>query len=294
MQKITPHLWYDREAREAAEFYTSSFEDSKIKSVKTIHDTPSGSADIVGIELRGEEFMLLSGGPYFRFTPAISFLVACTTRGEVDDLWAKLSPGGSAMMELGSYPFSERYGWIQDRYGLSWQVMFMGDREVTRRIIPTLMFTGEQCGKVEEAIGFYASVFRNAKTDHVLRYARGEDPDREGTVKHAGFTIEGLEYAAMDSARVHGFTFNEAISFMVSCRTQQEIDYYWQKLSAVPSAEQCGWLKDRYGVSWQIVPTIMNDMLNDKDPKRIARVTGAFLAMKKFDIAALEAAFAGR
>ena len=294
MQKITPHLWFDREAREAAEFYTSSFKDSKIKSVKTIHDTPSGSADIVGIELRGEELMLLSGGPYFRFTPAISFLVACATREEVDDLWAKLSPGGSAMMELGSYPFSERYGWIQDRYGLSWQVMFMGDREVTRRIIPTLMFTGEQCGKAEEAIGFYASVFRNAKTDHVLRYARGEDPDREGTVKHAGFTIEGLEYAAMDSARVHGFTFNEAISFMVSCRTQEEIDCYWQKLSAVPSAEQCGWLKDRYGVSWQIVPTIMNDMLNDKDPKRIARVTEAFLAMKKFDIAALEAAFAGR
>jgi predicted 3-demethylubiquinone-9 3-methyltransferase (glyoxalase superfamily) len=292
MQKITPHLWFDKEAREAAEFYTSSFRDSKVKNVTTIHDTPSGSADLVSIDLRGEEFMLISAGPYFRFTPAVSFLVACATKAEVDDLWGKLSPGGSALMDLGAYPFSERYGWIQDRYGLSWQVMFMGDRKATRAITPTLMFVGEQCGKAEEAVGFYTSVFRDAKSGHVLRYERGEDPDREGTVKHAGFTLEGLEFAAMDSARAHGFTFNEAISFMVHCRTQEEIDYYWQKLSAVPSAEQCGWLKDRYGLSWQIVPTIMNEMM--KDPTKVARVTKAFLAMKKFDIAALQAAVEGK
>jgi predicted 3-demethylubiquinone-9 3-methyltransferase (glyoxalase superfamily) len=292
MQKITPHLWFDKEAREAAEFYTSSFRDSKVKNVTTIHDTPSGSADLVSIDLRGEEFMLISAGPYFRFTPAVSFLVACATKAEVDDLWGKLSPGGSALMDLGAYPFSERYGWIQDRYGLSWQVMFMGDRKATRAITPTLMFVGEQCGKAEEAVGFYTSVFRDAKSGHVLRYERGEDPDREGTVKHAGFTLEGLEFAAMDSARAHGFTFNEAISFMVHCRTQEGIDYYWQKLSAVPSAEQCGWLKDRYGLSWQIVPTIMNEMM--KDPTKVARVTKAFLAMKKFDIAALQAAVEGK
>ena len=96
----------------------------------------------------------------------------------------------------------------------------------------------------------------------------------------------------MDSAHGHNFGFNEAISLMVHCDTQDEIDYYWEKLSAVPAAEQCGWLKDRYGLSWQIVPTIMDDMLNDKDPKKIARVTQAFLKMKKFDIEAIKQAAA--
>ena len=129
-QRITPHLWYDKEAREAAELYSSAFSAlgrSTIKQVATIHDTPSGSADIVTIELLGQEFMLLSAGPYFKFTPAVSFLVACRTKEEVEALWGKLSKGGQALMELGEYPFSKRYGWTQDRYGLSWQVMLMDD-----------------------------------------------------------------------------------------------------------------------------------------------------------------------
>jgi predicted 3-demethylubiquinone-9 3-methyltransferase (glyoxalase superfamily) len=167
----------------------------------------------------------------------------------------------------------------------------MGDRTITQKIIPTLMFVGKQCGKAEEAIKFYASVFRNAKVGDILRYGKGEEPDKEGTVKHAAFTLEGQEFAAMDSAREHKFTFNEAISFMVYCDTQKEIDYYWGKLSADPKAEQCGWLKDRYGLSWQIVPTVMDEMLKGKDKMKLARVTEAFLKMKKFDIAKLEEAY---
>ncbi len=95
----------------------------------------------------------------------------------------------------------------------------------------------------------------------------------------------------MDSARVHNFAFNEAISFMVYCDSQEEIDYYWGKLSAVPAAEQCGWLKDRYGLSWQIVPTVMDEMLKANDRKKVARVTEALLKMKKFDIEALKQAY---
>jgi len=132
------------------------------------------------------------------------------------------------------------------------------------------------------------------KVGDILRYGKGEDPDKEGTIKHAAFTLEGREFAAMDSARVHNFTFNEAISFMVHCDTQEEIDYYWGKLSAVPAAEQCGWLKDNYGLSWQIVPTVMDEMLQDKDRKKIARVTDAFLKMKKFDIETLKRAYEGK
>ncbi len=294
MQKITPHLWFDKEAREAAGFYTSVFKDSKINSTTVLHNTPSGDVDIVTVELLGHEFTLISAGPPFKFNPSISFLVACRTLDEVDALWDKLSERGTTLMELGAYPFGERYGWVQDRYGLSWQLMFMGGHEIKQRITPTLMFVEKQSGKAEEAINFYAGVFHNSKVRDVLRYSKGEEPDKEGTIKHAAFTIEGLEFAAMDSARVHNFTFNEAISFIMHCKLQEEIDYYWGRLSADPKAEQCGWLKDKYGVSWQIVPTVLEEMLGDKDREKVARVTEAFLKMKKLDIKTLQEAYEGR
>ena len=153
--------------------------------------------DIVDIVLLGQEFTLISAGPLFKFNPSISFLVACKTKNEVDALWEKLSEGGTALMELGEYPFSERYGWLQDRYGLSWQVMSMGDRKITQMITPTLMFVGRQSGRAEEAINFYATVFHHAKVGDILRYSKGEEPDREGTIKHASFRLEGQEFAAI-------------------------------------------------------------------------------------------------
>jgi predicted 3-demethylubiquinone-9 3-methyltransferase (glyoxalase superfamily) len=294
MQRITTHLWFDKEAKEAAEFYTSLFKESEIKNTTTLKNTPSGSVDIVTIDLFGQEFTLLSAGPLFKFTPAVSFLIACRTKEEVDAFWKGLSQDGSILMELGEYPFSARYGWLQDKYGLSWQVMFMGDRKIKRKIIPTLMFVGKQCGKAEDAIRFYASVFHNSNVGDIMRYAKGQEPDKEGTIKHVDFTLEGQDFAAMDSAREHKFNFNEAISFMVHCDTQKEIDYYWDKLSADPKAEQCGWLKDKYGLSWQVVPTMMNEMFQKKDKEKIARVTEAFLKMKKFDIETLQRAAEGR
>ncbi|HLQ77432.1 MAG TPA: VOC family protein [Terriglobia bacterium] len=296
MTKLSTHLWFDKEAREAAKFYTSVFGSSngsasKVKDTTTLTDTPSGSVDVVTIELAGQEFSLLSAGPLFKFNPSVSFLVACKTKDEVDSYWEKLSKGGSALMALGAYPFSERYGWTQDKYGLSWQVMFAGGRPIHQKITPMLMFVGEVSGKAEEAIRFYASVFHDSKIGDFMRHGRGEGPDKEGTVKFGPFTLDGHEFAAMDSAHPHKFKFNEAISFMVHCDTQKEIDYYWEKLSAVRAAEQCGWLKDRYGLSWQIVPTIMQSMFKEKNQKKLAKVTEAFLKMKKFDIEALRQAY---
>lgn len=293
MQKITPHLWFDREALEAAGFYISVFKDSIQNSTTKLHGTPSSRVDIVSIDLMGQEFTLISAGPFFKFNPSVSFLVACREKSDVDMLWEKLSEGGSALMELGQYPFSERYGWVQDRYGLSWQIMFMGGYDIKQNITPTLMFTDKQWGKAEDAINFYASVFRDSEVRDILRYRKGEEPDRVRTIKHASFRLEGMEFAAMDSARIHDFAFNEAISFVVHCETQDEIDYYWERLSADQQAEQCGWLKDRYGVSWQIVPTILEQMLRDQDGEKVARVTEAFLKMKKFDIEALVRAYKG-
>lgn len=308
-QKITPHLWFDDQAEEAAKFYTSIFsakegstsggKSSGIGKITRygkagfeIHGQPEGKVMTVEFELEGQKFVALNGGPYFKFTPSVSFLVGCKTKEEVDELWQKLSGGGTALMELGEYPFSEKYGWVQDRYSLSWQVMFMGDRKMKQKTTSTLMFVGKQCGKAEEAINFYTSVFNNAEIGDILRYGKDEGPDKEGTIKHAAFTLENQEFAAMDSAHNHNFTFNEAISFMVQCNTQEEIEYYWEKLSkgGDPKAQQCGWLKDKFGVSWQVVPTVLEEMLQDLDKEKVERVTNAFLQMKKFDIEKLKEA----
>ena len=153
MKRITPHLWFDKEAREAAEFYCSVFPNSRITNVRTIRDTPTGDADVVSFELSGQPFMAISAGPLFRF--------------------------------------------------------------------------------------------------------------------------------------------NESISFMVPCDTQEEIDHYWKQLSAVPAAEQCGWLKDKYGLSWQIVPTALDEMMRAGSAEQMARVTQSFLKMKKFNLAELQRAYRG-
>lgn len=293
MSRITPHLWYDTQAKEAAEFYTSTLGNSEIVNVTTLRDTPSGDCDVVSFVLEGQPFQAISAGPLFKFNPSVSFLVACKTADEVDSLWNRFIEGGQALMPIDTYPFSERYGWLQDRYGLSWQIMLSGNRPVTQKIVPMLMFVGDNYGNADEAMALYTSVFADSRIGQVMRWEKGEEPEKEGTVKHASFTIDGYELAAMESALDHRFEFNEAISLMVYCDTQDQIDHYWERLSAVPESEQCGWLKDRYGLSWQIVPRAMDKMMQDADEQTLSRVTHAFLQMKKFDIAELEAAYSG-
>lgn len=293
-KKISVHLWFNKEAKDAAKLYTSIFNNSRIISGGNLEGTPSGQVEMVTIELNGLEFTLISAGPLFTFNPSVSFLVACSTKEEVSNIWEKLSSGGKILMEIGEYPFSDRYGWLQDKYGLSWQIMLTENKNIHQKITPTLMFVGDVCGKAEEAINYYVSVFQNSHIGTILRYGKFDSPEIAGTIKHIDFILEGQKFSAMDSAYNHDFGFNEAISFMVKCKNQEEIDYYWEKLSAVPEAEQCGWLKDKFGFSWQIVPKEMDEMLRDGDKSKIARVTEAFLKMKKFDIEALNKAYEGK
>jgi predicted 3-demethylubiquinone-9 3-methyltransferase (glyoxalase superfamily) len=297
-QRIVPHLWYDRAAREAAGFYASVFPDSKIANVALLHDTPSGDCEVVSFDLCGQPFMAISAGPHFKPNPSISFFVNFdpSRRGDarqaLDTLWETLSEGGKALMPLDRYPFSERYGWVEDRYGVSWQLILTDpEGEPRPDIVPSLMFVGGLCGKAEEATAFYLSVFGNTRRGQLVRYPEGMLPDKAGTVMFTDFMLEGQWFAAMDSAQAHAFAFNEAISLIVYCDTQEEIDRYWERLSAVPKAEQCGWLKDRYGVSWQIVPRALDGMISKGTPQQIAQVTQAFLKMKKFDLAALQRAY---
>jgi predicted 3-demethylubiquinone-9 3-methyltransferase (glyoxalase superfamily) len=294
MQKIVPHLWFDKEAVEAANLYTSIFPNSRVKNTSVLRNTPSGDVDVVTFEILGLEFQAISAGPFFKFNPSVSLHVICNTKEQVDEIWKKLSPGGQALMELGSYPFSERYGWLSDRYGLSWQIFYPGGDPVKQKITPVIMFVGDVCGKAEEAVKFWTSVFREAKVNGLQHFGKGEAPDEEGALKYGSFTLFGQEFGAMDSAHAHPFGFNEAISFIVNCNNQEEIDYYWEKLSAVPEAEQCGWLKDKYGFSWQVVPVGMEEMLRGDDQERIDRVTQAFLVMKKIDFPALQRVYEGK
>jgi predicted 3-demethylubiquinone-9 3-methyltransferase (glyoxalase superfamily) len=292
MQKITPHLWFDKEAKDAAEFYTSLFPNSKVTNITTLHDTPSGDTDIVSFEIAGQQFMAISAGPLFKFNPSVSFFVNFDpsrdkdARKSIDSVWERLSEGGTTLMPLDKYPFSERYGWVQDKYGLTWQLI-LTDPEGEERpfIVPSLMFVGDVAGRAEEAINFYLSVFKDSKMGLISRYGKGQEPDKEGTVTFADFMLEGQWFAAMDSAREHNFAFNEAISFLVQFDTQEEIDYYWEKLSAVPESEQCG---------WQISSSALQEMMTKGTREQIDRVTQAFLPMKKFDVAELQKAYEGK
>ncbi len=157
-----------------------------------------------------------------------------------------------------------------------------------QKLTPFLWFDD----KAEEAVSFYTSIFKNSKIMSIARYgdAGAEVSGRpKGTVMTVAFQLEGQEFVALNGGPQ--FKFTEAISFVVNCQTQEEIDEYWKKLSAGGQEVQCGWLKDKYGLSWQIVPTILGEMLSDPDPKKAERVMKAMLQMKKIDIKSLKQAY---
>ena len=296
---ITPHLWFDTQAREAADFYCSVLPESQVTSVTKLHDTPSGDCDVVSFELHGQPFMAISAGPLFKFNPSVSFMVNFDPSREpdaaarLDRTWAALIDGGQALMPLDAYPFSKRYGWVQDRFGLSWQLILSEPGgEPPPAIVPALMFTGDVAGQAEEAGAFYRSVFDGSRAGQLVRWPPGSEHDVPGTVMFSDFRLGDTWFAAMDSAHEHGFGFNEAISFMVQCRDQAELDRHWARLSSVPEAEQCGWCKDKYGLSWQVTPIVLGEIMTSGDRATVDRVTRAFLDMKKLDVAAIEAAAA--
>ena len=298
---ITPHLWFDAQAVEAAEFYISVFPDSAIETVTKLRNTPSGDCDVVTFNLRGQPFMAISAGPLFKFNPSVSFFVNFNSHGDdrarekLDALWAALAEGGEVLMPLDAYPFGARYGWVQDRFGVSWQLLLSDAQgKSPPPIVPSLLFCGDVAGKAEEAGLFYRSVFDDSLAGELVRHPAGGTPGDEGTVLFSDFRLGPTWFAAMDSAHPHGFAFNEAISFVVQCRDQAELDRHWAQLSTVLEAEQCGWCKDRFGVSWQITPIALGEVMTSGDQAAIDRVTQAFLPMKKLDVAKIEAAAAGK
>jgi predicted 3-demethylubiquinone-9 3-methyltransferase (glyoxalase superfamily) len=273
---IYPCLWFDGKAKEAALFYGSVFNNSKINA-----DTPV----MVSFELAGQTFMGLNGGPMFKPNPSISFYVVCETDEEIENCWHKLLIGGSVLMPLNKYPWSEKFGWLNDQYGISWQLTKGKEAELGQKITPLLMFTQNQAGKAEQAIEFYSKIFDNSSVKLIARYEAGE-PDVTGTIKHAQFKLNQQLFMAMDSTMPHQFNFNEGVSLIVTCDNQEEIDSFWNKLSDGGEESMCGWLKDRFGVSWQIVPAILGKLMTG-EPEKAKRAMQALLKMKKLDIGKL-------
>lgn len=269
--KIYPCLWFDDNAREAAGYYCSVFENTMITAENPI---------VVTFTIGDKKIMCLNGGPRYKINPSVSFFANFDTAEAINAAWEKLSDGGMVMMPLNNYPWSERYGWCQDKFGVNWQLM-LGNTMEHEKIVPSMMFTQTNNGRAQEAIDWYTGIFPGSSIKTISRYAAGEG-DVEGHIKHAQFTLSGYLFTVMESSGAHAFTFTEGVSFVVECEDQAEIDHYWNALTEGGEESMCGWLKDKFGLSWQIVPKVLGQLMSD--PERSQRVIKSFLQMRKFDI----------
>lgn len=283
MQKIVPNFWFDGNAREAVEFYVSAFPNAEItggakypqskeEGLLDFQEPLAGDDLVVEFSIGGYQLVAINAGPEFKPTPSHSIMVNFDenqdkdARQQIDALWEKLGEGGTALMPLQEYPFSPYFGWMQDKYGYSWQLTLAGPAGEPRpKLVPALMFGGPAQNRAEEAIEYYTSVFPDSSRGTTATWEQDMGPATAGTIMYADFTLANQWFAAMDAGAEQDFTFNEAVSFQVNCKDQEEIDYLWSKLSAVAESEQCGWCKDQFGVSWQIVPENMEELMQAPD-----------------------------
>lgn len=291
MNKFSACLWFDHQAEDAADFYTSIFKNSKKGKVSyygqagsEVSGQKKGSVLTVGFSIEGFEFTGLNGGPHFKFSPAISFFVNCDSESEIDFLWARLADGGQIMMELNKYPWAEKYGWVTDKFGVGWQLMMT--QNYKQKIVPSFLFVNEKVGQAEEALRFYTSVFKDSKV------IQKQIDEKSKTVVYASFSLQGEIFSLMESTLKHDFDFTGATSFMVNCRTQEEVDFYWDNLvKGGGQHSQCGWLSDKFGIHWQIIPIALTEMMDASDPVRKERVMKAMFKMQKLDIQTLKNAY---
>ncbi len=273
--KIYPCLWFDGQAKAAAEFYSHIFPNSKLLS---------DSGMVVMFEVLGKKIMGLNGGPQFKLNASISFLVHLDSKAAIDRAWEQLSEEGTTLMAIDKYPWAERYGWIKDKFGMTWQLMLADMVDLS----PSMLFSNTQYGKGTEAMNLYQSIFPQASIDINEIYGPGA-PQAEGMLMFGRFRIMDYSIVAMDGPGDHQFQFNEALSYVVQCDSQEEIDHYWNSLIANGGKEsRCGWLADKFGVSWQIIPSSLSKLMSN--PSTASKVMQALLKMNKLDIATLEKA----
>lgn len=281
---IFPCLWHNEDAKQAADFYC------KIFNGTITADTPV----VLNIELFGQKMMLLNGGPQFQKNASVSFTVLCETENKLQQYWDQLIENGMVLMDLGSYPWSKKYGWLRDQFGTTWQ-LYLGEKHSEQTIVPTLMFIHQNNGKASEAMEFYTHIFPDSKIEGVLKYGDGfgnENHEVPANVQHAHFKIDTYSFYCMDNSYDHAFDFNEGISMVVMTDNQEETDHLWNSLTSEGGKEShCGWLKDQYGMSWQIVPKRLIELINHPDQIKAQKVVQTMMKMQKIVIRDLENAF---
>ncbi|WP_370614428.1 VOC family protein [Mumia qirimensis] len=305
-QRIVPNVWCNRNAEEAGRFYAEALPDTRTE-VEARYPTEglldfqqafAGEPLTVTVEIAGTRITLVNAGDEFRPTPALSFTLnfdplrfgGATPEGEqaardaLDATWTALADGGTVRMEIGEYPFAKRYGWVEDRYGVNWQLMLTDPSGDPRPfVIPALMFGGAAQDKAAEAADFYVSLFEStpggAEVGNRFPYGTPTGPASAEGLAFGEFRIGDQWLMASDFGADHYFGFSEGVSLEVQCEDQAEIDRLWDALSDAPEAEQCGWLKDRYGVSWQITPVGLGKLM--ERPNAFEHMLG----MKKLVIA---------
>ena len=273
--QIYPCLRFDGMAKDAAVFYCHVFENSTITA-----ETPGR----VSFLLNEQKFIAINGDAGEKPTMATSFFTTRKNAAQVQAIWQQLIEGGTAVVPLAQYEWSELYGWVLDKYGISWQVaLARPDDNRPQSFIASFMFCEQYQGRAAEAVDYYVGAFKNAAVAGVYKYPAG---DVAGQVANAQFVLNGTPFIAMDSRVPQTFTFTKGISNVIECNTQEEIDHYWNALTKNGKEAASGWCQDPFGVWWQVIPAVLEKLL--QNPEKAARVSDALQKMKKPDLIALE------
>lgn len=292
--EIHPCIWFDSEAEEASKFYTELFPNSQIlasipytKVGFEYHGKEEGTISTITFELMKQKFIALNGGPIFKLSEAISFYVYCGQEDLFERLYNSLTENGSVLMPKDKYFWSEKYAFVKDKFGVCWQldINSIGSEQ---KIVPSLLFVNDKYLKVNEAVNFYTSIFPDSKI--IMKFPFPEQKgNQEEAILFSQFSLTNNIFNASSGGEIqHNFDFNESISFVVNCKTQDEIDYFWQKLTENGSEQQCGWLKDKFGVSWQIVPENLQEMFLNSDKIKREKIISAIFEMIKIDFERLK------
>ncbi len=274
---IYPCLWFYNKAKAAAEFYVSVFPNSKIHQ-----DTGL----VCSFEVMGTKLIGLNGGPKYKVNKAVSYFVYCGNGVNIDELYAQLKEGGEVLFPLDKYDWSPRYAWVQDKFGVNWQLDIEPINH-QQKIVPCLLFSKSDVGRVREALGHYLSRFPNSRA--LMEYPfPPQAGKKEGALLFAQVKLGDFILNLMSGRPDQGDAFSPGNSLVIECQNQAEIDLYWEALGKEGRYDMCGWLVDKFGHSWQVVPAVLPQLM--ADPVKGPRVVQAFLKMQKFDIAALEKA----
>ncbi len=272
---IYPCLWFDTNAKAAAEFYTSVFPNSKIHQDTGI---------VCSFDLMGTKLIGLNGGPKYKVNKAVSYFVYCGKEVGIDQLYSALKEGGEVLFPLDKYDWSPRYAWVQDKFGVNWQLDIEPINH-QQKVVPCLLFSKSDVGRVKEVLEHYLSRFPNSRA--LMEYPFPPQAGKaEGALLFAQIKLGDFILNLMSGRPDQGDEFSPGKSLVIECQNQAEIDLYWEALGKDGRYEMCGWLDDKYGVSWQVVPSVLPKLM--ADPVKGPRVVQAFLKMQKFDIAALE------